>query len=84
MFRERLHKILCKSELKASLKTRIVLEKAKAGGKDLPLDENDPYIYILITEKERFTHAEKEVPQPNALSITLSYNAEGDILLHKK
>ena len=40
--------------------------------------------YVLITGKERFTHAEKEVPQPYALAITFSYNAEGDILLHQK
>ena len=61
-----------------------VWAKGKTGGKDLLWDENDPYIYVLITGKERFTHAEKEVPQPYALAITFSYNAERDILLHQK
>ena len=57
--------------------------KGKTGGKDLLWDENEPYIYILITGKERFTHAEKALPQSYALAITFSYNAEEDILLHQ-
>ena len=61
-----------------------VWAKGKTGGKDLLWDENEPYIYILITGKERFTHAEKEIPQSYALAVTFSYDAEEDILLHQK
>lgn len=61
-----------------------VWEKPAKGGGDLLWDNNDPYIYILITGKERFTHAEKETPQPYALAITFSYDAKEDIQLHQK
>ena len=58
--------------------------KGKNGGADLLWDDNDPYIYVLITGKERFTHAEKETPQAYALAITFSYDAAGDIQLYQK
>ena len=61
-----------------------VWEKSAKGGSDLLWDDNDPYIYVLITGKERFTHAEKEIPQPYALAITFSYDAEKDIQLHQE
>ncbi|MCL1914474.1 MAG: S8 family peptidase [Eubacteriaceae bacterium] len=34
--------------------------KGKTGGKDLLWPDNDPYTYVLVTGKERFTHAEKK------------------------
>lgn len=61
-----------------------VWEKTARGGGDLLWNDNDPYIYILITGKERFTHAEKETPQPYALAINFSYDAKEDIKLHQK
>jgi len=61
-----------------------VWEKSAKGGGDLLWNDNDPYIYVLITGKERFTHAEKEIPQPYAIAITFSYDAKEDIQLHQK
>lgn len=61
-----------------------VWEKSARGGGDLLWEDNDPYIYVLITGKERFIHSEKELPQSYALAITFSYYAEEDIQLHQK
>ena len=61
-----------------------VWEKGARGGKDLLWDENDPYIYVLITGKERFTHEFKDIPQSYALAITFEYDADQDIMLQQK
>jgi hypothetical protein len=60
-----------------------IWEKGARGGKDLLWEENDPYIYVLITGKERFTHEFREVPQPYALAVTFTYEADQDIRLRQ-
>lgn len=61
-----------------------VWEKGAKGGGDLLWNDNEPYIYVLITGKERFIHSEKELTQPYALAITFSYYAEEDVRLYQK
>lgn len=68
---------------KGTLQQRI-WQKGPNGGKDLLWDVNEPYIYILVTGKERFKYAEKEVPQDYALAITFSFNGQEDIQLYTK
>ncbi len=65
------------------MQQRIWKKKAR-GGKDLLWDVNDPYIYILVTGKERFKYAEQEMPQDYALAITFSYDGEEDIKLYDR
>ena len=60
-----------------------VWEKGSRGGSDLLWEDNDPYIYVLITGKERFIHSEKEIPQPYALAVTFSYWASENINLQQ-
>lgn len=69
--------------MKSTLQQRI-WSKGKTGGKDLLWEENEPYIYIMVTGKERFKYAEQESPQPYALAITFSYKGEQDIELYTK
>lgn len=59
-----------------------IWQKGSSGGKDLLWDENEPYIYILVTGKERFKYAEQEVPQDYAMAITFSFEGEEDINLY--
>lgn len=66
---------------KGTLQQRI-WQKGPKGGKDLLWDVNEPYIYILVTGKERFKYAEKEVPQDYALAITFIFNGQEDIQLY--
>ena len=47
-------------------------------------DENEPYIYVLVTGKENFKYAEQEIPQDYALAITFSYQGKEDIQLYTK
>lgn len=47
-------------------------------------DDNEPYIYILVTGKEKFKYVEQEVPQEYALVITFSYDGQEDIELYSK
>ena len=47
-------------------------------------DENDPYIYVLVTGKEKFKYADQQVPQDYALAITFSYECQDDIQLYTK
>lgn len=68
---------------KSTLQQRI-WRKGPRGGSDLLWDENEPYIYILVTGKERFKYAEQEVPQDYALAITFSYDSRDDIELYNK
>ena len=68
---------------KGTLQQRIWKKKAR-GGKDLLWDVNDPYIYILVTGKERFKYAEQEMPQDYAVAITFSYDGEEDIKLYDR
>lgn len=67
---------------KSTLQQRI-WEKSARGGSDLLWDENDPYIYVLVTGKERFKFAEQELPQPYALVVTFSYFGQEDIKLYE-
>ena len=67
--------------MKGTLQQR-VWQKGPRGGKDLLWDENEPYIYVLVTGKERFKYAEQEVPQDYALAITFSYTGKDDIKLY--
>lgn len=68
---------------KGTLQQRIWHKSAK-GGSDLLWDDNEPYIYILVTGKEKFKYAEQEVPQEYALVITFSYEGQEDIALYSK
>jgi len=67
--------------LKGTLQQR-VWQKGTKGGKDLLGDEDEPYIYILVTGKERFKYAEQDLPQDYALAITFSFAGQDDIKLY--
>ncbi len=57
--------------------------KSAQGGSDILWENNDePYIYILISGKERFKYAQQEQPQPYALCVTFSYESEENIDLY--
>jgi hypothetical protein len=64
--------------------TQRVWEKKAGGGSDLLWDDNDPYIYVLVTGKARFTHPAEVEAQPYALAVTFSYVSEADIQLRQK
>lgn len=68
---------------KGTLQQRIWKKKA-GGGKDLLWDINEPYIYILVTGKEKFKYAEQEMPQDYALAVTFSYDGKEDIQLYNR
>lgn len=68
---------------KGTLQQRIWKKKA-GGGKDLLWDVNEPYIYILVTGKEKFKYAEQEMPQDYALAVTFSYESKEDIQLYNR
>lgn len=68
---------------KGTLQQRIWQKKAR-GGSDLLWDENEPYIYVMVTGKEKFKYAEQEIPQDYALAITFSYDSKDDIKLYTK
>lgn len=73
-----------RTEVDSSTLQQRIWTKAKTGGKDLIWNEDDPYIYVLVTGKERFKYAEQEQPQPYALVITFSYDGDQDIQLYNK
>ncbi len=68
---------------KGTLQQRI-WQKGSRGGSDLLWDDNDPFIYVLVTGKEKFKYADQEVPQDYALAITFSYECQDDIQLYTK
>lgn len=68
---------------KGTLQQRI-WHKSARGGSDLLWDDNEPYIYILVTGKEKFKYVEQEVPQEYALVITFSYDGQEDKELYSK
>lgn len=68
---------------KGTLQQRI-WKKSASGGSDLLWNENEPYIYVLITGKEKFKYAEQELPQDYALAITFAYEGKDDIQLYTK
>lgn len=68
---------------KGTLQQRLWRKTAK-GGHDLLWDESEPYIYVLVTGKEKFKYAEQEIPQNYALVITFSYDCQEDIQLYTK
>jgi len=72
------------TEISKSTLQQRVWAKGKRGGSDLVWNENDPYIYVLVTGKERFKYAEQELPQSYALVATISYSAQEDIKLYEK
>ena len=61
-----------------------IWKKSASGGSDLLWNENEPYIYVLITGKEKFKYAEQELPQDYALAITFAYEGKDDIQLYTK
>lgn len=67
--------------LKGTLQQR-VWQKGPKGGKDLLWNEKEPYIYVLVTGKERFKYAEQDLPQDYALAITFSFAGQDDIKLY--
>ncbi len=72
------------TEISGSTLQQRVWKKSARGGGDLIWNENDPYIYILVTGKERFKYAEQELPQPYSIVITFSYFGKEDIKLYEK
>jgi hypothetical protein len=70
------------TEVDSSTLQQRIWSKGRLGGKDLIWNENEPYIYILVTGKERFKYAEQEQPQPYALVISFSYEGDQDIELY--
>lgn len=72
------------TEVNSSTLQQRVWSKTNRGGRDLLWDDNEPYIYVLVTGKERFKYAEQEQPQPYALAITFSYDGDQDIQLYNK
>lgn len=68
---------------KSTLQQR-VWAKGTRGGSDLLWNEHEPYVYVLVTGKERFKYAEQELPQPYALVITFTYSGQEDIKLYDK
>ena len=68
---------------KGTLQQRI-WKKGPIGGSDLLWEDNDPYIYVLVTGKERFKHIEQDLPQDYALVITFSYGGDDEINLYNQ
>lgn len=68
---------------KGTLQQRI-WQKSARGGSDLLWDDNEAYIYVLVTGKEKFKYVEQEIPQNYALAITFDYESEEDIQLYTK
>jgi hypothetical protein len=58
------------TEVRNSTLQQRVWDKGPRGGSDLLWDENDPYIYVLVTGKEKFKHPAESAAQPYALAIT--------------
>jgi len=73
-----------RAEVDSSTLQQRVWTKSKTGGKNLLWNEDDNYIYVLVTGKERFKYAEQEQPQQYSLVITFSYEGEQDIQLYNK
>ena len=60
-------------------------KKSSRGGSDLLWPGNDePYIYILISGKERFKYTEQEQPQSYALCVKFSYDSDENIDLYNQ
>ena len=57
-------------------------ETGATGGGHLKWEGNEPYIYILVSGKERFKYTEQEIPQDYALVITFTYDSQEDIKLY--
>lgn len=72
------------TEIASSTLQQRIWRKRKNGGKDLNWNENDPYIFVLVAGKERFKHAEQELPQPYAVVVSFSYENEQEIELYNK
>lgn len=72
------------TEVRDSTLQQRVWEKSAYGGSDLLWDDNDPYIYVLITGKPKFKHPNEMEPQPYALAVTFSYDNAEDIQLRQK
>jgi len=72
------------TEVENSTLQQRVWEKSANGGSDLLWGNNDPYIYVLVTGKAKFTHPAEVEAQPYAIAITFSYESEEDIQLRQK
>jgi hypothetical protein len=72
------------TEVRNSTLQQRVWEKGSRGGSDLLWEDNDPYIYVLVTGKAKFSHHAEAEPQPYALAVTFSYESEADIQLRQK
>ena len=66
----------------STLQQRIWEKKRKAT--DLLWDNNEPYIYVLVTGKAKFKHPYEQIPQAYAVAITFSFDTEEDIQLRQK
>ena len=56
----------------------------KPFGDAIKAARNGPYIYILVSGKERFKYAQQEQPQPYALCVTFAYESEENIDLYNQ
>lgn len=61
-------------------------QKSARGGSDILFEGQDEesYIYILISGKERFKYDQQEQPQPYALCVTFQYESEKNIDLYNQ
>lgn len=71
--------------LKKSTLQQRCWHKSAQGGSDLLWEGNEePYIFILISGKERFKYPQQEMPQSYALCVTFTYESEENIDLYNQ
>ena len=72
------------TEIRNSTLQQRVWETGARGGSGLLWEDNEPYIYVLVTGKAKFKHPYESEAQSYALAITFSYDNEEDIQLRQK
>ena len=69
---------------KSTLQQRRWRKGARGGADLLWPDNEEQYIYILVSGKERFKYAQQEQPQPYALCVTFAYESDESIDLYNQ
>jgi hypothetical protein len=72
------------TEIRNSTLQQRIWEKGSRGGSDLLWEDNEPYIYVLVTGKAKFSHPDEVNPQPYSLAVSFSFEGEADIQLRQK
>lgn len=72
------------TEVKSSTLQQRVWEKGARGGSGLLWENNNLFIYVLVTGKAKFKHPFELEAQPYALAITFSYESGTDMQLRQK